>query len=379
MCGNTFRLGYDTCSAQTFFISYQALLIVKQLFHKHIYKTVLLLLAFAGVLPCNAQYMDTVCTGYTGRMYGADSVAGQSYTWIVQGGAITAGQGGPTITVNWGSVAGTGMVMAVPQMAGGCDGDTLKGLVLIDNKYKVSITAPNMACADETVQLIGSGAVNYQWSTGDITDTVNITITTDSTVWLLGNNGACQSDTAYTFITAIVTPQAAIISGVTTEAYQGDVVLFDFGGSDAERVFWQVDNNKQTLSPQQTFAPALTIAGNYTVMQVAANKGLCFDTAYYSFAMQPLGDVFIPNAFTPNEDSYNNVFEIDGNGNTYLELKIYDRWGALIYEAIGTDRITWNGFYKGAPVPEGVYAYQVSAKRGVNTTKHYRGSVTVIR
>jgi gliding motility-associated-like protein len=345
----------------------------------HIYKTLLLLLAFAGTIACNAQYTDTVCTGYTGRMYGADSIAGQTYTWFVQGGTITAGQGGPTITVDWGNMPGTGLVMAVPKITGGCNGDTLKGLVLIEEKYKVTIIAPNGVCINNTAQLLGGGATNYQWSTGNTADTLDIIITTDTNIWLVGNNGACHSDTARAFIAAIPSPQAYIISSVPAEAYQGDVVTFDFGGNDADKIFWLTDNDKQTLLPAQTYSPILTKPGNYTVVQVAANKGVCFDTAFYSFTLDTLGDAFIPNAFTPNNDTQNNVFEIDGNGNTFLELKIFDRWGELMYETTGTDKLVWTGHFKGEPVPEGVYAYQVTAKRGANTTKHYRGTVTVFR
>ncbi len=74
---------------------------------------------------------------------------------------------------------------------------------------------------------------------------------------------------------------------------------------------------------------------------------------------------FIPDAFTPNEDNMNNLFEIKGRFgrvNDY-HLTIYDRWGNRITEI--TDKTqSWDGKLNGIPLPLGSYLYDL--KIGLN-------------
>ncbi|WP_255036697.1 T9SS type B sorting domain-containing protein [Lacihabitans soyangensis] len=74
---------------------------------------------------------------------------------------------------------------------------------------------------------------------------------------------------------------------------------------------------------------------------------------------------FIPDAFTPNEDNINNLFEIKGRFgrvNNY-NLTIYDRWGNRIVEI--TDKTeSWDGKRHGTPLPFGSYLYDL--KIGLN-------------
>jgi len=96
--------------------------------------------------------------------------------------------------------------------------------------------------------------------------------------------------------------------------------------------------------------------------------------------------IFIPNAFTPNSDSLNDVFIPEGlsviinseiPGQKY-DFRIYNRWGELIFET-SDFRQGWNGKYKGALVPPGVYIYSVYAQ-GYNGQRFYlSGDVAVLR
>lgn len=74
-------------------------------------------------------------------------------------------------------------------------------------------------------------------------------------------------------------------------------------------------------------------------------------------------DVFIPNAFSPNNDGINDYFSISANKSVTLikNLKIFDRWGALMYER--KDLIPnqassgWDGFFNGNLMNSGVYVW----------------------
>lgn len=85
-----------------------------------------------------------------------------------------------------------------------------------------------------------------------------------------------------------------------------------------------------------------------------------------------------PNAFTPNGDDQNDLFYLSGFHVQTYNLKIYSRWGMLLFE---TNNMAdgWDGTYQGQPVREGVYVY-VARGIGFNGQAYVlRGSITLMR
>ncbi len=70
--------------------------------------------------------------------------------------------------------------------------------------------------------------------------------------------------------------------------------------------------------------------------------------------------VYIPNAFTPNNDNTNDVWKLFSNQVINADIEIYDRWGECVYTCTGTD-CAWNGTFKHEQMPEGVYVYRIEA------------------
>lgn len=95
----------------------------------------------------------------------------------------------------------------------------------------------------------------------------------------------------------------------------------------------------------------------------------------YKELVPPL-KMYIPNAFTPNGDGLNDQFGVKGEGIGDFRMLVYDRWGEVIFESDRPEK-QWDGNYKGQPVQQGTYVYQVYTK---GTDKRSRtGSVTLIR
>jgi len=103
--------------------------------------------------------------------------------------------------------------------------------------------------------------------------------------------------------------------------------------------------------------PENTIAGCYVVTAVdsfnnesAFSNWVCVDECTY---------YVLPNVFTPNGDGINDLYKpgpykyVD-----HVEMKIFDRWGILVYETTNPD-INWDGSYmkNGKMVTTGVYYY----------------------
>src|SRR5690606_13084972 len=67
----------------------------------------------------------------------------------------------------------------------------------------------------------------------------------------------------------------------------------------------------------------------------------------------------VPNVFTPNNDQFNDLFKLNIEHYISIDIKIFNRWGMLIYESTTNDG--WNGrTTSGSEVPEGTYFYLIS-------------------
>ena len=72
------------------------------------------------------------------------------------------------------------------------------------------------------------------------------------------------------------------------------------------------------------------ITSDYTV-SVTDSSGCVGSTDFTLFVGEPL-DIYVPNAFTPNGDGQNDVFEFYGVGISQVELKVYNRWGQEVFK-----------------------------------------------
>ncbi|MCW5908051.1 MAG: gliding motility-associated C-terminal domain-containing protein [Chitinophagales bacterium] len=89
-------------------------------------------------------------------------------------------------------------------------------------------------------------------------------------------------------------------------------------------------------------------------------------------------DFFVPNAFSPNGDGNNDVFEIYGTGLAAVYLKIFNRWGEKIFDS-GNQWQGWDGTYKGVLQNPGVYTYHAEGVYLNGKVKAKTGTVTILR
>ncbi len=85
-------------------------------------------------------------------------------------------------------------------------------------------------------------------------------------------------------------------------------------------------------------------------------------------------EIFVPNVFSPNEDGHNDVFKPRGTEPFEYEMKIYDRWGNLVFESKELAK-GWDGTFKGAPMNSAVFVYYVLSAGEVIS----KGNVTLLR
>jgi gliding motility-associated-like protein len=90
------------------------------------------------------------------------------------------------------------------------------------------------------------------------------------------------------------------------------------------------------------------------------------------------GEVFVPNAFSPNGDGKNDVLRVKNNCFLQVLFRIYNRWGELVFQTEDPN-VGWDGTYKGSPLDAGVFVYFVEGVLSDKTTIDKKGNVTLIR
>ena len=118
------------------------------------------------------------------------------------------------------------------------------------------------------------------------------------------------------------------------------------------------------------------------VYYATASLGGCERTAYYTMTKCPC-IISIPNAFSPNDDGINDVFNIKMFCPANLvsfQISIFSRWGELIYQSSDAN-FSWDGrTANGTLVPVGAYLYIIEYKTAnePNRVVGEKGSVTII-
>ena len=93
-------------------------------------------------------------------------------------------------------------------------------------------------------------------------------------------------------------------------------------------------------------------------------------------------EVYVPNAFSPDFNGYNDIFR--PYSNCVLEnysMKIFNRWGAMVFESNNVDT-GWDGRFNNKDVDEGVYVYLFEFEvnqMGENIIKKLSGDITVLK
>ena len=97
-------------------------------------------------------------------------------------------------------------------------------------------------------------------------------------------------------------------------------------------------------------------------------------------------NIFVPNAFSPNNDGRNDEFEIFANPNLIAEVKffrIFDRWGNLMFEARdfkpGDRSKGWDGRHKDKLMAPGVFIYTIELESIQGEIEVLSGNLSLLR
>lgn len=157
-------------------------------------------------------------------------------------------------------------------------------------------------------------------------------------------------------------------------------VTFNDESMGAAGIYWTFGDGgfSSVWNPTHTYQDTGVVA----VTQVVTHASGCQDTLIQYLDIQPEVRFFLPNAFTPNNDSVNEEYRGVGilEGATNFQFSIWNRWGELVFETNDPFQ-GWNGtkFNTGKPAPAGVYVVLASFKGPRGQNYEFKGFATLIR
>ena len=177
-------------------------------------------------------------------------------------------------------------------------------------------------------------------------------------------NGCKKSDTV--IITYNLKPRFSL--GPDQFICQGNTITLRPLLDPTWQLRWQDGSINPTyiLTQPGTFSLAATNNCGTITQQLVVANGLC--------------KVFVPTAFTPNNDGRNDIFKALGTeAVTEFDLKIFERGGQIVFETKDKNK-GWDGKLKGMGFPTGVFVYLIKYKDIYSAdSKILKGTLTLIR
>jgi gliding motility-associated-like protein len=198
----------------------------------------------------------------------------------------------------------------------------------------------------------------------------------DSTYSVEYRVGSCGSSRVSVSVQGVPTP---VLTGVSATpplqpAPEGPVnidftALYQAPANSPVNFTWFFGDGGQ-YSSSQPQAAHLYSPGVYTLTLIAA-IGDCRDTLTLTVEVLGSRQLIIPNVFTPNGDGINDVWIPVGAGIRRMDIRIYDRWGKILYQGAGP--------WRGEEAIEGVYTYVVDVEFLDGSRVNRAGTVTLLR
>lgn len=180
------------------------------------------------------------------------------------------------------------------------------------------------------------------------------------------------------FVKVVDIPNVTIVS--PGQLHSDTTVRFgqavELNGSGAVRYNWSPAYNISSITN-----PAVRVSPYKTTQYILTgyNSKSCFSSDTINvIVIEDCGEMYVPNAFTPNNDGTNDVLYVRGICLESLTFMIFNRWGEKVFET-ADQRNGWDGTYKGEDLNTGVFVYRLEGKTFDGKAYSSKGNITLLR
>jgi gliding motility-associated-like protein len=244
----------------------------------------------------------------------------------------------------------------------------------------VTISHSVELCFGDTANLLASGGVDYRWSPSSGLSSISIpnpsAYPQRSTTYRVAvrDNKGCPKP-SFDTIRVNVLPRILAFAGRDTSVVVGQPLQLNGTGGTYYR--WEPTDGLN--DPNIPDPLAVLNDDTRLILKVTTAQGcFAYDTIFVRvFKTEP--DIFVPTAFTPNNDGLNDVLTpIPVGIETFEYFKIYNRWGQ---EVFSTDKVGkgWDGKLKIRDQGTDTFVWQVRGRDYLGNVIYKKGTVTLIR
>ncbi len=323
----------------------------------------------------------------TGNSFGT----GVGFTWSSQpdfSDTLNNSPGDSTVIVAVGQALSTYYFMVESQ--NGCiETDSVKVAV---SDLGVLLSPDTFICHSDTitltaVNLFPQNPMDYQWGPVDEiigpADGNSIVVapeqTTAYTIYAVNDSGCVFEDTILVEVSNLTGANVLATADHDSLLRGFATVLHAFpSGYDYQ---WEPAGSLADPTGKDTDAKPDTTTTFYLTVSDPKN-GACFYKTDVTVIVYEINcgepDIFVPNAFSPNDDGVNDVLFVRGKVIQDLTFKVYNRWGELVFETNDQQK-GWDGRYKDRPVDPAVFVYHLDATCIDLRKFRKKGNITLIR
>ena len=290
-----------------------------------------------------------------------------------------------------------------------CPNDINESIEITTNPLPIStISGDTMLCDYEgakadilVVTTDGNPLYNIVYSNGTSIDSVTnanseqtFKTTTGGNYSLISvtDSKGCESINMNGIANVIINPlpDIAILAYPTHTEITDPLIYFEDKSSDTNTIpgEWNFDDGQTKASNFNTINHIYSDTGTYQVSLTSVNIYGCENTAYQTIIISPTLTIYIPNAFSPNNDLDNDYFMPIVEGVQNFEMSIYDRQGQKIFKTneysneycLRGCNAAWDGTVKNGEYGTiGVYIYHLIITDINGKSRNFEGPVTLIR
>ena len=329
--------------------------------------------------PLEIELPDTVnasCVDNTAIAVDIISGAGAyEYEWTV--GGIPYGGNDPQITVQ--SFVTTPIGVEVIDGCGGAD-ETASLLVIPDVPMTLDVSLDTTVCRGSTVLLSASATGGeegfvYSWPTIPAFGEVQYVTPNNSSTYPVEVTDICGET-----LTESITVGVQYIYSDFYTSYLSDTRIEFIATPDPPCTTCDFKWDFGDGSGSNEVNPIHDYDGiydYYAQLTVTTPLG-CTDSAYTLVKGPVL--IYIPSAFTPNNDGINDAFQIVTTDLVEYELTIYNRWGDWVFHSTDPEEV-WIGDVKGGEyyAPSGLYSYRLKWKGSRTDSEEMLGTFQLMR
>lgn len=258
-------------------------------------------------------------------------------------------------------------------IVGGCVSHDTVTVVVNSLADTIAVTDAGCAGNDGTATASPTGGTppyTYLWSNGATTPIIAGLV--PGTYWCIitESSGCTYSAPAVVGGITNLNPDA----GVSVTITQGDNTMLN--GTGGTFYNWSPAGSLScTNCPNPIASP--TVTTTYT-MTVSDSLGCTQIDTVTIFVDIYCGEVFVPNAFSPNGDGQNDVLYVRGPCIETVEFNVYNRWGELVFHT-NDPAIGWDGVWRGVACENAVFTYTAKGTTIDQQEFDLKGNVSLIK